>query len=346
MVSALNELLPPEYPFDRETLVRKTLNIETNPEWGCDPRKRPIPDLLRFGVIILDKPPNMTSHEVAAWVSKILEVEPVGHGGTLDPRVTGVLPLALGKATPLGHLWLKSDKEYICVMRLHEDVPEEEILRVFGEFTGEIYQRPPLRSAVKRRTRRRKIYELEFLEKDGRDVLFRVKCQAGTYIRKLCVDIGDVLGVGAHMIDLRRIRSGIFEEKYAVIMQQVVDAYLLWKETEDDSELRNVVLPMEVGTLHLKRIIVSDKAVGAITYGAQLYAPGVVAFDYNIVAGDTVALLTIKGELIGLATVDVSGDDLAVMNRGQVTKRIRVLMPRDVYPPFWKGEFKKSSMHV
>ncbi len=337
-----DEILPKDYPFEKETIVRKVMNIETNPEWGMDPRKRPIKDLLEFGVIILDKPPNMTSHEVTAWIAKILGCSAAAHGGTLDPKVTGVLPIALGRATPIGGLWLKSDKEYIGVMRLHGDVDKERIVKVFREFRGAIFQRPPLRSAVKRRTRIRKIYDLELIEMDGRDVLFRVKCQAGTYIRKLCVDIGDVLGVGAHMIDLRRISSGIFREENAVIMQEIVDGYKLWKDYDDESELRRIILPAEVGVMHLKRIIISDKAVGAITYGAQLYAPGVVAYDYDIVAGETVSLLSIKGELIAIAEVDVSGTDLAKMTRGRVTRKIRVLMPKDIYPPYWKGSFRET----
>ena len=337
----MSGLLPSGYPFDRKTIVRKVLNIQTNPEWGCDPRRRTIEELLEFGVIILDKPPNMTSHEVTAWLAKILNVSSAAHGGTLDPKVTGVLPIALGRATPIGGLWLKSDKEYVCVMRLHGDVGEEELRRVFREFTGAIFQRPPLRSAVKRRTRIRKIHSLELLEIDGRDVLIRIKCQAGTYIRKLCVDIGDVLGVGAHMIDLRRIRSGIFDEDYSVTMQDIVDGLELWRRTGDDSVLREIIHPAEVGVLHLKRIIISDKAIGAVTYGAQLYAPGIMAFDYDIVAGETVCLLSVKGELVGLAEVEVSGPDIGKMTRGKVTRKIRVLMPKGVYPPFWKGEYKK-----
>lgn len=344
MSSILSKLLPDEYPLEKETLVRRVSKIETNPEWGQNPRNRAVQDLLRFGIIILDKPPNVTSHEVAAWASKILEIEPVGHGGTLDPKVSGVLPLALGKATPLAAYWLRSDKEYVCVMRLHREVPDEEIINVLREFTGDIYQRPPIRSAVKRRTRIRRIHEIEMLERDGRDVLLRIQCQAGTYIRKLCVDIGDALGVGAHMIDLRRIRSGMFSEEYAVMMQEVVDAYLLWKSTGDDSELRRVVLPMEVGALHMKRIIISDNAVGAITHGAQLYAPGIVAFDYDIKAGDVVALLTCKGELVAIAEVEVSGEDLLKMRSGQVTKKMRVLMPQGLYPPLWKKKFKDTKL--
>lgn len=338
----MSSLLPPEFPFDSPTLVRRTMNITTNPEWGKKPHERTIKELIEFGVIILDKPPNMTSHEVTAWVAKILNASSAAHGGTLDPKVTGVLPIALGRATPIAGLWLKSNKEYIGVMKLHEDIETEEILRVFKEFTGRIFQRPPLRSAVKRRTRIRTIYELELLERESRNILFRVHCQAGTYIRKLCVDIGDALGVGAHMIDLRRTRSGLFKEEYAIIMQQLVDAYFEWKKYDNEEPLRRIIHPAEVGILHLRRIIISDKAIGAITYGAQLYAPGVLAFDYDIVAGETVALLSVKGELVGLAKTDVSGSDLAKMSRGQVTKKIRVLMPRDIYPPYWKGTFKRT----
>jgi len=182
-------MLPENFPFDDPTLIYKVTpeEIETNPKWGTTPTNRTVSELLNFGVINLDKPPNLTSHEVSAYISKILNVEKVAHGGTLDPGVTGVLPIALGKATPIARTWLTSDKEYVVVMRLHGDIELNRILEVFREFTGPIYQRPPIRSAVARRTRIRKIYEIKFLEMKDKDVLFKVKCQAGTYIRKLCV---------------------------------------------------------------------------------------------------------------------------------------------------------------
>ena len=105
-----------------------------------------------------------------------------------------------------------SGKEYICVMKLHGDSNEGQIKQVLSEFEDEIYQRPPLRSSVKRQLRTRRIYYIDYIETDGRNVLFKVACEAGTYIRKLCFDIGEILGVGAHMQELRRTRSGSFTE--------------------------------------------------------------------------------------------------------------------------------------
>ncbi len=329
--------LTENFPFDSPDLVYKTRDFKTNPKWGKRPNDRSVEELIHFGVINLDKPPNLTSHEVSAYIAKLLNLKKVAHGGTLDPGVSGILPIALDRATPISRTWLTSNKEYIVVMRLHEEVPEEKVKAVLKEFEGEIYQRPPLRSAVVRRTRIRRIYEIEFIEMLGKDVLFRVYCEAGTYMRKLCTDIGDVLGVGAHMIDLRRTKSGPFREDETLkTMQDLVDAWELYKETGDDKLIREVILPAEVGVLHLPRIIINDGAVGAITYGAQLYVPGIVALSKDIKKGDLVALFTIKGELVALAKVIMDADEILEREKGQVTEDTRVLMPRDIYPPLWR----------
>jgi H/ACA ribonucleoprotein complex subunit 4 len=189
----------------RELLVKS----ECQPKgYGKDPSRRTIPELLDKGVINLDKPYGPTSHEVTAWVKNVLHIKRAGHSGTLDPHVTGVLPTMLGDSTRLVRVLLLSGKEYVCVMRLHADVPEIKVKAVLGEFTGTIYQRPPLVSAVKRQLRKRTIYYIDFMEMNGRDVLFRVGCEAGTYIRKLCHDIGEALGDGAHMYEQRRTKTG------------------------------------------------------------------------------------------------------------------------------------------
>lgn len=329
--------LPKGFPFDQKNLIYKTEDTNTNLEWGWSPNSRPIRELLNFSVINLDKPPNMTSHEVSAAISRILNVDKVAHGGTLDPGVSGILPIALNRATPLARIMLQSDKEYVIVMRLHKQVDYEKLVKVIKLFEGEIYQRPPIRSAVVRRTRIRKIYAIEILDVDGRDVLLRVSCQAGTYMRKLCTDIGDILGVGAHMIDLRRVRSGIFTEDDTLCrMQDLVDAWELYKEKGEEKYLRKYVLPAEVAALSLPRIIVNDGAVGALTYGAQLYVPGIVAFSNNIKPGDLVAIFTIKGELVALARSIMSSQEIKDNEKGQVTDDTRIVMPRNLYPPMWK----------
>ena len=181
-------------------------------KWGKRPSDRTIGELLQGGVIILDKPSGPTSHQATAWVRDALKCEKVGHGGTLDPYVSGVLPITLGKAVRLTDVVLSSDKEYVCLMRLHADRPEKRVREVISRFVGKIYQLPPVRSAVKRQVRIRTIHEIEVLDIRGRDVLFRVRCDAGTYVRTLCVDIGDLLGCGANMVELRRTRSGKMTE--------------------------------------------------------------------------------------------------------------------------------------
>jgi H/ACA ribonucleoprotein complex subunit 4 len=172
----------------RELLVKSDCQPKG---YGKDPYSRSIPELLEKGVINLDKPYGPTSHEVTAWAKSILHIELAGHSGTLDPHV---------------RVLLLSGKEYVCVMRLHADVPEALVRAILQEFTGVIYQRPPLVSAVKRQLRKRTVYYIDFLEMRGRDVLFKVGCEAGTYIRKLCHDIGEALGVGAHRFELRWTR--------------------------------------------------------------------------------------------------------------------------------------------
>ncbi|MCK5216185.1 MAG: RNA-guided pseudouridylation complex pseudouridine synthase subunit Cbf5, partial [Methanosarcinales archaeon] len=168
-------------------LIEKTEAI-TDPDYGYIPNRRPIKEYISLGVINLDKPSGPTSHEVVSWVKKILNIPKAGHGGTLDPKVTGLLPVMLGDATKSVGSLMKAGKEYICLMRLHSIVKKTAIERIASEFTGPIYQRPPIKSAIKRELRIRTIYYLDIMEIEGSSVLMRVGCESGTYIRKLCHD--------------------------------------------------------------------------------------------------------------------------------------------------------------
>ena len=330
------QILHEEFPFEREDIVIKERELETNEKWGKRPWERSVEELIEFGVINIDKPMNLTSHEVSAFIKKLLNAKKVAHGGTLDPGVTGVLPIALNRATPIARTWLSGDKEYVMVMKFHKEVDEDRVKSVLNEFQGAIYQRPPLKSAVVRRTRVRKIYEIELLEMEGRYALLRVACQAGTYMRKLATDIGDVLGVGAHMNELRRTRSSCFTEKNLKTLQDLVDAWKFYKEEGDETYIREVILPAEIGVLHLPRIVINDGAVGAITYGAPLYAPGIVALTMDIKPNSLVAIFTIKGELVALGVSEYSSEKILKMEKGKITSDTRVLMPKDIYPPLWK----------
>ena len=326
--------LPADMP--RDTIIR--VEDSTNPDYGfSDLTALPIEYLLENGVIALDKPAGPTSHEVATWVKKILHSDRAGHSGTLDPAVTGVLPTGIGNGTKVMQALLPAGKEYMCVMELHALAEEDEIRRVVAEFVGKLYQKPPLRSSVRRVLRVREVYYNHILEIKGRLVLFRVGCQAGTYIRKLCFDIGEVLGVGAHMRELRRSRVGkITEDERLCTLYDLKDAYQFWVEDKDETELRKYLLPPEAALEHLAEIRVRDSAVDAICHGADLAAAGVVSLHSGIKKGDLVALKTQKGEAIALMRSEDTSDRIAKAKTGIVANTERVLMERGRYPSMWK----------
>lgn len=333
-------LLPADQP--REVFLKS--DDSTNPDYGfSDLEKLPIDHLLENGVISLDKPAGPTSHEVATWVRKMLGSERVGHGGTLDPGVTGILPTGVGNATKVMQALLPAGKEYVCVMELHHLADETEVRQTVEEFTGKIYQRPPLRSAVKRILRVREIYYNDIIEIKGRLVLFRVGCEAGTYIRKLCSDIGEALGVGGHMRELRRTRVGPFQEdEHLCSLYDLKDAYEFWKDDEDDTELRKYLLPIEFALSHLPDISVRDSAVDAICHGANLAASGIVSFSSGVKKDDIVLLKTLKGEAIGIAKSDKTSDEIGKAKSGIVAITERVFMERGRYPSLWKKRAAKE----
>lgn len=305
-------------------------------KWGKRPSDRTVGELLRGGVIILDKPSGPTSHQATAWARDALHLDKVGHGGTLDPYVSGVLPLTTGKAVRLTDVVLSSDKEYICLMRLHGDRPEKRVREVMGKFVGKIYQLPPVRSAIKRQVRIRTISELEVLEVRGRDVLFRMSCDAGTYARTLCTDVGDLLGCGANMVELRRSRSGKMTEARAVSLQDLKDAYVFWQQYGREDWLRSMILPMEVLVEPLPKIIVKATAVDALCHGADLNISGIHMLDEEIRKNALVALMTIRGELIALGHMSMSTQKIMATSQGKAVDVERVFMEPGHYPRMWK----------
>ena len=221
-------------------------------------------------------------------------------------------------------------------MRLHDDVSEDRLRGVLDEFTGVIYQRPPLRASVKRRVRKRKIYYIDLLDRAGRDVLIKVGCEAGTYIRKLCFDIGEALGCGAHMRELRRVRSGpLTEDENIVTLQELYYFYGKWRESGDEQILKRVILPMEKALDLIPKIYIRDSAIDAICHGAELTAPGVLYLNSGIKRGDIIAVMSLKGEAVALAKALASTEEIMEMRRGFVALTRRVIMPRGVYPKMW-----------
>ncbi|KAI9661706.1 MAG: centromere/microtubule-binding protein cbf5 [Bathelium mastoideum] len=320
---------------------------------GYEPLLRPMEKYLEYGVINVDKPPNPSSHEVVAWVKKALggAVSKVGHSGTLDPKVTGSLIVCLGNATRLVKAQQTAGKTYMCVARLHEDIEggEEQVLQAFGNLTGPSYQRPPVISAVKRQLRVRAVERLQLLEYNPKMhlVSFLVDCEAGTYIRTLCIHLGYLLGVGAHMQELRRIRSGrMTEDNNMSSLHAVRESFVKFTKTKDSRDLRVTVLPLEVLCLGYPRIIIKDTAVSAVCHGAKLTASGVIRYDNNIAPNMEIVLVSTKGEAIAIAIALKSSEHLPLDSHGHVARVKRGIMDRALYPKRWGtgpyAQFKKD----
>lgn len=305
--------------------------------------KRSLEDLLNYGLILLDKPPGPTSHETVAWAKRILKIPKIGHSGTLDPQVSGVLPLGLGEATKALGVLLLGPKEYYGLGRLHSLPSKEKLQNVLDQFKGEIFQKPPQRSSVLRQTRTRHIYELEVVEQKERLLLLRVLCEAGTYIRKLFYDIGEILGPGATMIELRRSQVYQFTENQKLItLHELADAYAEWKEKGDDSKLRKMILPIEYALTEIKSVVIRDSAVDALCHGAQLAIPGILQISPHLSKGDLVGIYTQKGEVVALAESLMSETEIKDATKGYAFVTKRIIMAPNTYPKNWRTKPKQK----
>jgi len=321
-------------PFEKRLLTKKVIvksMVDTDPKLGKKPELRTTEELLKKGLIILNKPSGPTSHQAADYLKKAVHVDKAGHSGTLDPGVTGVLPVALQDATRITNSLLTAGKEYICLMHVHGDIPREQLQKMISKhFTGVITQLPPKKSAVKRQNRQRTIYYLEIMEIKERDVLFLVGCQAGTYIRKLVHDMGLKLGCGAHMSELVRTKAGPFKEKDMHTLQDITDAYHYYKEGKEE-KLKKLLLPIEAAVNHMKKIWVFDEAVSPICHGSMLKVPGLARFDSDIVKGDPVAVMTLKGELVLIGESLLTSDEMVMLQKGIALKTVQVFMDPEIY---------------
>ncbi len=318
-------------PFEevqRTLLVRK--EGKTDPSFGCTPGDRSVDQLIQYGVINLNKPSGPSSHQVSDYVQRILGITKAGHSGTLDPKVTGVLPIALARATRVVQALLNAGKEYVTLMHLHQQHSEQEVREAFQKFQGKIKQLPPVRSAVKRQERIREVYYLELLEIEGQDVLFRVGCEAGTYIRKLAHDLGKTMGGGAHMAQLVRTKAGPFTDRNWHSLQDVRDAYEFYKEG-DERQIRTVVLPFERAVDHLPKLWVFDNVVDNLCHGASLGVQGISQLHSGIMKDDTVAVMTLKDELVCLGTAVAASEEMLRMEKGLGMTTEKVFMERKVY---------------
>ena len=308
---------------DRQIFIKK----EDTSEFGKSPEKRTIQELLEYGIVNIDKTKGPTSHQISDYVKKILKVNKAGHSGTLDPAVTGVQPVAFGKATIIAQFLLTAPKEYICLMHLHKDITEEKLKTGVKKYIGKIQQLPPIKSAVKRQLRTREVYELEILEIVERNILFRVKCQAGTYIRKLCHDLGQTLGTGAHMAELRRSQAGPFTEQDNLItLNDLQDAVHFYKEENNDKFLRYCLQPVENALKYLPKCWIFDTTIESLTHGRDLAIPGISKLE-NFKKGETVAITTLKGELVAVGEALMSGVEININEKGLAIEVKKVFMP-------------------
>lgn len=330
------------------------LNVRTNHytplPHGSSPLNRDIKEYIKSGFINLDKPSNPSSHEVVAWIKRILKVDKTGHSGTLDPKVTGCLIVCIDRTTRLVKSQQSAGKEYVAIFKLHS--PVESVSKVrqgLEKLRGALFQRPPLISAVKRQLRVRTVYDSKLLDYDeSRNMgVFWVSCEAGSYIRTMCVHLGLILGVGGQMLELRRVRSGIQTERDNIVtMHDVLDAMYLYENHKDESMLRRVIRPLEGLLINHKRIIMKDSSINAVCYGAKIMLPGVLRYEDGIEIDQEIVICTTKGEAICLAIAQMTTATMASCDHGVVAKIKRVIMERDTYPRKWglgpKASAKKA----
>ena len=308
--------------------------------YGSPPKERSIEQLLQSSVVIINKQAGPSSHQVAAWLRDSFEVKLTGHGGTLDPNVTGVLPISVGSASKVIKVMQESPKEYLCLMCYKRDPGLKKLQDIFQKFTGPIYQIPPFQAAVKRELRIRRIYEIELLEHNSGNVLFRVLCEGGTYIRNLCEDIGSALGINCWMEQLIRTKSGPFRIEDSVTLVEAHDMYVSWKESGDASKFSKILRPLEEMLVDIPSIEVKDSAVDAICHGADLGIPGVASVSKKMKRGQLISLNSSRGETIALARATVNSEEIVerANSKGKVAKLERVIMKRGTYPREWKSK--------
>jgi H/ACA ribonucleoprotein complex subunit 4 len=321
------------FPFERIKREIITLKAErTDPKFGKRPETRTVEELMNFGIVNINKPQGPTSHQVSAYAKQILGINKAGHSGTLDPNVTGLLPTALGDATRVIHTLLSAGKEYVFLMHIHKPHTETDIRMALASFVGKIKQLPPIKSAIKREWRYRKIYYLEIIEIKDQDVLFRVGTQAGTYIRKLCHDVGTKLGGGAHMAELIRTRVGPFNGDNITTLQELSDNLHFYKEKGDETGIRKNILPIEFAVSHIPKMWVLDTTVNSLCHGSNLKIPGISKLETEVQIDEDIAIMSLKDELVAIGKLKLLPKDIKKQEKGIVVEVHKVFMEPNTYP--------------
>lgn len=269
-----------------------------------------IEELIPRSVINLNKPSGPTSRDVVLEIKNLFNLKNCGHAGTLDPRVDGILIVALENATKAMPVLMGLDKEYEGVMYLHKDVDKKTLKKIISKhFIGEITQTPPVKSHVARKPRKRMIYSFDILKKDRKNVWFKTRVQSGTYIRKLCSDIGEKLGIVAQMKELQRTKVGHFNLKNSYTLSDIKEAYELWK-SGNDSKLRKILIPIEKAIPHIKRVYVKDSSIKSIRNGAPVSSSDIIKVQKEINPEETIGIFSSKQELIALGISKTSSKNM------------------------------------
>ena len=308
----------------------------TSDKHGCSPQDRNIEQLLESCFILLDKSPGPSSHQVSAWARDMMGLEKLGHGGTLDPFASGLLPLLSGKAMRLTGRILTHDKSYLAVLKFSKEVDRELLEENMAMLRGKVYNVPPEISAVRVQVRTRKISRFEILDFDGTSALTHIECEAGTYVRTMARDLGLLMDTAVELKELRRPTSGEFSLSQSITMQQLADAYWLWNQKGDEAAMMRILHPIEDMLSDVPGIVVKDGAAAALSHGAPLLRPGVVSIPEDLGVGSEVLLVTIKGEAVALAKLVQPSKVIPDMTQGEVAKPNCVLMKEDTYPRSWK----------
>ncbi len=271
-------------------------------------KERPLKELLDFSIIVIDKPVGPTSFTVSHHVKELLGLKKTGHIGTLDAGVSGVLPVALGRASTLAQ-YLQGRKKYVGIMKLHATIDRVELEKKLKEFTGKIKQLPPVRSNVRRQERVREIYQFYLLELVGTHALFETEVEAGTYIRKLIHDLGEKIS-GAHMLELRRIQAGIFSETKSSTLYELEEALLQLKEGNEQT-LRNLLIPGEIIGMLFPTVTVTEEGNRACLQGSPLFARFLTK-DQKVTSSSPYVVVFHKNQFIGCYKTVMNGDTVAL----------------------------------
>ncbi len=309
---------------------------ETSPEYGKVPEKRDIEELMQKGIIIVDKPFGPTSNQVTSWIKKELNLKKAGHFGTLDPNATGVLPIGINQGTRINQALAKTDKKYVFEAELEDKIPEKELRNTLQEFKGTNTQIPPKKSAVKRKERKREVYDIKLIESEEKAFLGQVHCESGFYVRTLIQQIAEKHDTKGKMIELRRTKQGEITEQESQTIQDVVDAYHFYKQDKNKEALKETLKPIEKAVQNVPKLVIKDSAVNAVANGADLGAQGISKLQHPIKKGDKVAITTLKGELIALATAEMGSEKIYDAKEGTAATLQNVYMEPETYPKRWK----------